>query len=141
MPVALIPRHAREIMPWLLVLYAAASLLHFAHNAEYLALYPNLPVSWSRADVYLAWCAVTMAGLLGYVFFRAGYRRAGLTVLAIYGALGFGGLLHYTRAPIAHHTATMNLTIWIEVAAAGLLLINLAVLAIQQGRPGATTGD
>jgi hypothetical protein len=33
----------------------AASLLHFAHNAQYLAQYPNLPPSWSRAEVYLAW--------------------------------------------------------------------------------------
>jgi hypothetical protein len=135
------PRYARRLMPWLLVLYVAASLLHFAHNAEYLALYPNLPASWSRADVYLAWCAVTMVGLLGYVLFRAGYRRPGLTVLAIYGALGFGGLLHYTRAPLTHHTATMNLTIWTEVAAAALLLTNIAIIAVQQGRPGAPTAN
>lgn len=140
MPFTLIPRDARQVLPGLLVLYAAASLLHFVHNAEYLALYPNLPVSWSRADVYLAWCAVTMVGLLGYLLFRAGYRRPGLTALAIYGALGFAGLLHYTRAPIAHHTATMNLTIWTEVAAAALLLIDLAIIAIQRSRLIATTG-
>jgi hypothetical protein len=136
MRLALIPRHARQSMPWLLVLYAAASLLHFAHNAEYLALYPHLPVSWSRADIYLAWCAVTMVGLLGYVLFRAGYRRAGLTALALYAALGFAGLLHYTRAPMAHHTAAMNVTIWTEVAAAALLLIDIAILATQRGRRG-----
>lgn len=135
MPFALIPRCARQAMPWLLVLYAAASFLHFAHNAEYLAQYPNLPVSWSRADIYLAWCGVTTVGLSGYVLFRAGYRRPGLTSLAIYGVLGFGGLLHYTRAPMAHHTATMNLTIWTEVAAAALLLINVATIAIREGGP------
>lgn len=129
MSFALILHYARQIMPWLLVLYALASLLHFAHNAEYLALYPNLPASWSRAEVYLAWCGVTTVGLLGYVLFRTGHHRAGLTVLAIYGALGFGGLLHYTRAPMAHHTATMNLTIWTEVAAAALLLIDVAIIA------------
>jgi hypothetical protein len=141
MPFALTSRRARQIMPWLLALYAAASLLHFAHNAEYLAQYPNLPVSWSRAEVYLAWCGVTMVGLLGYALFRAGYRRPGLTVLAIYGALGFGGLLHYTRAPIAHHSATMNLTIWTEVVAAALFLINVAIIAIQQDRRSATSGN
>jgi hypothetical protein len=141
MSFALILHHARRIMPGLLVLYAVASLLHFAHNAEYLALYPNLPTSWSRAEVYLAWCGVTTVGLLGYVLFRTGHRRAGLTVLAIYGALGFGGLLHYTRAPLTHHTATMNLTIWTEVAAAALLLTNIAIIAVQQGRPGAPTAN
>jgi hypothetical protein len=129
MSFALILHYARQVMPGLLVLYALASLLHFAHNAEYLALYPNLPASWSRAEVYLAWCGVTTVGLLGYVLFRTGHHRAGLTVLAIYGALGFGGLLHYTRAPMAHHTAIMNLTIWTEVAAAALLLIDVAIIA------------
>ena len=116
-------------MPWLFVLYAAASLLHFTHNAEYLAQYPNLPASWTRADVYLAWCSVTAVGLLGFVLYRSGYRRFGLTVLAIYGALGFAGLLHYSRAPVAHHSAAMNVTIWAEVAAAAVFLIDLARVA------------
>jgi hypothetical protein len=116
-------------MPWLFVLYAAASLLHFTHNAEYLAQYPHLPASWTRADVYLAWCGVTAVGLLGFVLYRSGYRRFGLTVLAIYGALGFAGLLHYSRAPVAHHSAAMNVTIWAEVAAAAVFLIDLARVA------------
>ena len=120
-------RHpAGQLMPWLLALYAAASLLHFAHNAEYLAQYPNLPASWTRAQVYLAWCGVTAVGLLGYALYRGEFPRVGLTLLAIYGGLGFGGLLHYTRAPIAHHSAAMNVTIWTEVAAATVLLIHVA---------------
>jgi len=139
MPVMQTPRRACQLMPWLLGFYAAASLVHFAHNAEYLAQYPNLPVSWSRADVYLAWCILMALGLLGYLLFRGGYRRVGLTVLAIYGGFGFGGLLHYTRAPIAHHSATMNLTIWTEVATAAVFLINVATIAIQQVRRSATT--
>src|SRR5215469_12243644 len=40
-------RHARQLIPWLFALYAAASLVHFTHNAEYLAQYPNLPASWT----------------------------------------------------------------------------------------------
>ena len=128
---------ARQLMPWLLALYGFASLLHFTHNAEYLAQYPNLPASWTRADVYLAWCGVTSVGLLGYVLYRTGYPRLGLTVLAMYGALGFAGLLHYTRASIAHHSAVMNFTIWAEVAAAALLLINVASIATQRVRPNA----
>jgi len=121
-------------MPWLLALYAAASLLHFTHNAEYLAEYPNLPASWTRAEVYLAWCGVTALGFLGYGLYRIGYPRLGLTVLAMYGVLGFAGLLHYTRASIAHHSAGMNLTIWAEVVAAALLLINVASIATQHVR-------
>ena len=129
MTVAFIPRRGYQMMPWLLALYAGASLLHFTHNAEYLAQYPNLPASWTRADVYLAWCCVTAVGLLGYVLYRGGFPRVGLTLLAIYGGLGFDGLLHYTRAPIAHHSAAMNFTIWVEVAAAAVFLLSVASVA------------
>lgn len=138
-PRALTLLRGSQIMPWLLGLYAVTSLLHFAHNAEFLAEYPNLPASWSRADVYLAWCAVTTVGILGYVLFRGGYRRLGLAVLGTYGGLGFAGLLHYARAPIAHHSSTMNLTIWTEVAAAAIFLINVVTISIYQVRPRGTT--
>ena len=129
MAFALTPQRARRMMPALLALYASASLLHFTHNAEYLARYPNLPASWTRADVYLAWCGVTALGLLGYVLYRIGYPRLGLLLLAVYGGLGFAGLLHYTRASIAHHSAAMNFTIWAEAAAAALFLISVASIA------------
>ena len=129
MTLALIRRRACQMMPWLLALYAGASFLHFTHNAEYLAQYPNLPASWTRVDVYLAGCCVTAVGLLGYVLYRRGFPRFGLTLLAIYGGLGLDGLLHYTRAPIAHHSPAMNLTIWVEVAAAAVFLTSLASVA------------
>jgi hypothetical protein len=139
MTVALIRRRACQMMPWLLALYAAASLLHFTHNAEYLAEYPNLPTSWTRADVYLAWCCVTAVGLLGYVLYRGRFLRVGLTLLAIYGGLGFDGLLHYTRAPTAHHSTAMNFTIWVEVAAAAVFLISVACVATWHIRLNAKT--
>jgi hypothetical protein len=123
---------SRATLPWLFVLYAAATLLHFAHNAEYLAQYPNLPASWSRAQVYAAWCCVTALGLIGYGLYGLGRRHVGLTLLGVYSALGFGGFLHYTRAPMAHHSAMMNLTIWAEALAGTLLLANVAIL----GRSG-----
>jgi hypothetical protein len=119
---------ARQALQWILILYAAATLLHFAHNAEYLAQYPNLPTWWSRADVYAIWCGITALGFVGYMLYVRDHRGVGLAFLALYAGLGFGGLLHYTRASIAHHSATMNITIWTEGAAATLLLINLAVL-------------
>jgi len=126
---------AARALPWLLIFYAAASLLHFVHNAEHLAQYPNLPASWSRADVYVAWCCVTVLGVIGYVLYRRGDRRVGLTLLALYAGLGFGGLFHYTRAPVAHHSAMMNATIWTEAGAAALLLMSLAGVATQTVRP------
>jgi hypothetical protein len=115
-------------LPWLFALYAAATLLHFAHNAQYLARYPNLPISWSRAEVYTAWCCVMALGVVGYGLYALGHRNFGLTILGLYAALGFGGLLHYTRASMAHHSTMMNVTIWAEAAAGTLLLANVVLL-------------
>ena len=109
-------------LPWLLLLYCGASLLHFAHNAEYVADYPNLPEWISRASIYGAWCAIFLTGLCGYVLLRRGRTMIGLTLLVMYTALGLDGLLHYGRAPISSHTFGMNLTIWIEVLTAALAL-------------------
>jgi len=125
---------AARLLPWLFALYAAATLLHFAHNAHYLALYPNLPPSWSSASVYAAWGVVTALGVLGFALYATGARRPGRSLLGLYALLGFGGLLHYIRAPLAHHSATMNVTIWAEAAAAALLLVNVLMLG-----GGATT--
>ena len=61
----------------LLLLYLAASLLHFTHNAEYLADYPNLPVWLSRSDVYLVWLGLAAVGIGGYALYRSGWRLAG----------------------------------------------------------------
>jgi hypothetical protein len=118
-------RTARALLILFLV-YAGASLLHYAHNAEFLADYPNMPAWLSRAKVYAAWLGVTTLGLIGYVFVRRGYRIAGLSVLAVYAALGFNGLGHYSLAPLSAHTPLMNLTIWLEAASAALLLIAVA---------------
>jgi len=68
------------------------------------------------------------------VLYRIGYPRLGLLLLAVYGGLGFAGLLHYTRASIAHHSAAMNFTIWAEVAAAALFLISVASIATRGTR-------
>ena len=117
----------------LLLLYLAASLLHFVHNAEYVADYPNLPAWLDRADVYLAWLGLAAIGAAGWVLYRFGWQLAGLLLIGVYAGFGFDGLLHYTRAPFAAHTQAMNFTIWFEVAAAALLL--LGVLTLVARRP------
>jgi hypothetical protein len=110
----------------LLAVYAAASLVHFVHNAEYLADYPNLPDWFTRSGVYLTWAAQASFGLLGLVLYRCGRPIAGLLLIGLYAAFGFDGLLHYTRAPLGAHSSTMNFTIWLEVVAAATLLIAVA---------------
>ena len=115
-----------KTLSWLAVLYTAASLLHFTHNAEFLPAYPNLPPWISRTGVYISWVSVAAIGAFGYVLLLLGREAAGLAVLALYACLGFDGLLHYQRAPISAHTTAMNLTILFEAATAAILLIAVA---------------
>ncbi len=127
---------ARIDVPLIFLLaYAAASLLHHVHNAEFLCEYPNMPAWLSQAQVYAAWAGVTSIGVTGYVLFQRGYRSAGLAVLGMYGAFGLDGLGHYTLAPLSVHTTAMNFTILLEVAT-GLLL--LAAVARRMRRRGAS---
>lgn len=117
-----------------------ASFTHFAHNAEFCGDYPNLPAWITRGSVWLAWAGITLIGGSGVWLLRAGHRKAGLGMLAVYGALGCDGLGHYSLAPMARHTAMMNFAIWFEVVA-GLALFAVAagalVLEIRRHVPGA----
>jgi hypothetical protein len=106
----------------LVVAYFLTSLGHFAHNAEYLCEYPNLPAWLTRAKVYAAWLAITSVGLAGVILMKNKLVATGLLLVAAYAALGFDGLGHYAVAPMAHHTLGANVTILSEVAAAALLL-------------------
>jgi hypothetical protein len=116
----------------LLLAYVAASLVHFVHNAEFLADYPNMPVWLSPGIVYAVWAANTAIGAAGYILFRRGYWLVGLTVLGVYAILGFGGLDHYTLAPVAAHSSAMNATILLEAATALMLLTALVRLAMKR---------
>jgi hypothetical protein len=109
----------------LMLLYGAASLLHFAHNAVFIDDYPGLPAWLSSARVWAAWFGVTSLGVAGYLLMRLDHRYTGLVVTAVYAGLGFDGLAHYSVAPFAAHTWTMNLTILLEVAAAAALVVVL----------------
>ncbi len=114
----------------LMLVYGAASLLHFVHNAVYLHDYPNLPAWLTAGGVVAAWLLVAGLGVLGYLLYSRVSRVAGLIVIAAYAVLGFGGLDHYTVAPVAAHTVAMNLTILLEAATAAVLLIFVARCAL-----------
>src|SRR5687768_9339218 len=117
-----------------LLIYCAASLIHFVHNAEFLQQYPGLPSSWSRLGVYAAWLIMTAVGSVGAMLYFKGYRRAGLPILAIYAALGLDSLGHYVLAPLSAHTPAMNVTILMEVSAAALVLCEVARRAFAEIR-------
>jgi hypothetical protein len=114
-------------------LYCAAALIHFTHNAEYLADYPNMPKWITRGGVYFVWAAETLIGVGGAFLLWRGYARVGTLLLMIYAALGFDGLLHYSLAPMAAHSFMMNFTILFEVAT-GVLVISAGAMYLHRAR-------
>ena len=119
-----VPKHV-----WtLLAVYFVASLAHFAHNAEFIAYYPNMPAWLTRDDIYLAWSAVTSVGVAGLVLYRFGLYVLSVLLVGTYGALGLDGLAHYTLALCSEHTLASNATIWFEVIAGFMLMLASALL-------------
>ena len=114
--------NSRRILLALLVAYAVASLVHFIHNAEFLADYPGMPSSWTREGVYLVWLAMSLIGVVGWLLASRGFQVAGLLLVALYAVCGLDSLGHYVLAPLSAHTMAMNSTILLEVTAAALVL-------------------
>jgi hypothetical protein len=123
---AIHPPRVAGLVGVLMLLHGAASLIHFGHNALFIDSYPGLPAWLSSARVWIAWLGVTSLGITGYLLMRFGQRLAGLLIAAIYAALGFDGLAHYSVASFAAHTWAMNLTIWLEVTTAAALVVAIA---------------
>lgn len=113
----------------LVLVHAVASLVHFVHNATFLADYPNMPAWITPGGVYAAWLGEAAIGAAGVILFLRGRTMIGLALIAIYAVLGLGGLDHYTLASISAHTLAMNATIWLETAT-GLILLAFAVMAM-----------
>jgi hypothetical protein len=118
-------------LPIALLAYSGATLVHFAHNAEFAVDYPNLPASLTAGKIYAVWLGITAIGVLGGFLVWKGVSRAGFAVLVAYAALGYDGLLHYSLAPMTAHSPMMNFTIWGEAVMATILL---AVIAQQWKR-------
>jgi hypothetical protein len=115
----------------LILLYGAASLVHFMHNAVYLELYPNMPSWLTPLGVLASWLVVAGTGAIGYWLLRKGLTVVGLAAITLYAAFGFSGLDHYAIAPISNHSLAMNATILGEVIAASALLVVTASTAIR----------
>lgn len=115
----------------LMLLYGVASLTHFVHNAVYLDAYPNLPTWLTPLGVLASWLVTAGIGAAGYWLFRKSSRPLGLAVIALYAALGFAGLDHYTLAPVSAHSLAMNATIVGEVLSASALLVVIAWIALR----------
>jgi hypothetical protein len=119
-------RQGERTLLGVLVIYALASLAHFAHNALELPHYPNMPVGLSASRVMGAWLALSALGLGGYWLYRRGSPAAGLALIVLYGLCGLDALAHYLVAPFAAHSAAMHASILAE-ALAGTALAAVAL--------------
>jgi hypothetical protein len=118
---------------WVLIgLYFLATLMHFAHNAEYIAFYPNMPHWLTREKVYLAWLAVSSVGVAAVALGRLRFPVSSTILLAAYGALGLDGLGHYALALCSEHTFVTNFTIGFEATAGLALLFVSSVLVTRR---------
>lgn len=108
---------------WLLALYCCASFVHFAHNAEYIAFYPNMSCWITRENVYWAWLAITVPGVAALAAASFGWRAIAALLLIVYASFGLDGLGHYALALCSQHTLAMNFSIWFEVLAGVVLAI------------------
>lgn len=117
----------------LVLVHALASLVHFVHNATFLADYPNMPAWITPGGVYAVWLGEAAIGAAGVILFLRGRTMIGLALIAVYAVLGFGGLDHYTLASISAHTLAMNATIWLE-AATGIVLLVFVIWRMEWSR-------
>ena len=65
--------------------------------------------------MWVTWVGEACLGVAGYLLLSKGFVRLGLALIALWAALGFDGLAHYSLAPVGAHTLAMNVTIWTEV--------------------------
>lgn len=119
---------------WLMAIHFAASLAHFVHNAEYIAIYPGMPGWITRETVYLAWLGVTSIGIFAGVAARLSLPRSALLLSGVYGGLGLDGLAHYSLALCSEHTVGANVTICSEVVTGTALLVASAMLLARRLR-------
>jgi hypothetical protein len=119
-----------KALPILMLIYGVASLIHFIHNAEFLRDYPGLPATWTRAGVYAVWLGMTGLGIAGWLLFRSRFPVLGLLLVCGYALLGMDSLGHYVVASFSEHSVMMNVTILLEVTAAGVVLAVAMVLVV-----------
>jgi hypothetical protein len=123
---------ANRSLVTLVLVHAATSLLHFVHNAVFLADYPNMPTWLSPIGIYGVWLAQASIGMLGLLLRLRG-RSIGLVLIGIYALTGLAGMDHYTLAPMSAHTIAMNATIWLETATGIALLALVARVTFTNG--------
>jgi hypothetical protein len=74
----------RNLLAALLLVYLAASFLHFAHNAEFLSAYPDLPAWLARSDIYLTWAGLAAIGVGGFALYVWTRHSCGMFLLGLY---------------------------------------------------------
>jgi hypothetical protein len=105
----------------LLIVNAIFTILHYTDNFVSYDKYPQ--PAWITPDgIYLAWIALTIFGIVGYLFYARNAFWTAYLCLGIYSITGISSPAHYFYP--AHHVFSqkMHLLIWTD-AIAGISLL------------------
>lgn len=127
--------HERSLLV-LITINVAASMLHYTHYFIFYSTYPNGTAWLSPPRVDLAWFAISIIGVIGYVLFKRHRFTWSFLCLYLYGLLGLASLGHYALAPVAAHTFAANVLILSSAGAAAVLLIYVVWLQLHLHRDG-----
>lgn len=119
---------------WLVVAHLVASAAHFADNVARFEQYPE--PSWlDPVRVAASWVLLAGLAVLGLRWHLRG-RAAGAVCLVASSLLGIAGLGHYA-VPGHDMQPAMHVLIWLEAAAAVVLLAAVLVARRPVGPPSA----
>jgi len=111
----------QTLLLFLVIVNAISTILHYTDNFVDYDKYPQ--PAWITPDsIYLAWIALTICGVLGYLFYVKNAFWSAYLCLGIYSITGVSSPAHYLYP--AHHafSGKMHLLIWTD-AIAGISLL------------------
>lgn len=121
----------------LIVVLYCSSLMHFTYSSKYIAFKSGVPEWASTLSAYLTWFLMTGVGIVGVVLEAFGRRKAGSTVLALYGILGLLSLRYYLPPMNFAYSFAMNFTIILQASTGTLLTLTAGGNLRYLGKAGA----
>jgi membrane-bound acyltransferase YfiQ involved in biofilm formation len=102
------------------------------HSTVFIDEYANTAGWISAVGVTIAWIGITCILLVCCLLILRDKRYIGLIAVAAFGAFSFDGLGHYSLQPVSAHASIINITVWIEVVTAWIVLLIITGLIVKK---------
>ncbi len=103
----------------------ASTAAHYTDNALFIEDYPQ-PDWLSPETIFIIWGLLTLLGIAGYLFYRAGQTTTAGLYLLLYSYTGISSLGHYFYGSLDDFSVKMNVLIWTD----GLTGLAVAAFAV-----------